>query len=639
VTLAVRRGLLLLAALLTLAASAMPLWGFRMSAPQYPGESLHLRVDTGGIAGDVAEISTLQKYIGVRFPERLPELPLLPPALLVLAGTLAAAAAGGEGLRGRAARAGAGALMALFLAGAAVLLQLRLYAVGHDRDRSAPIRAVRDFTPPLLGPKKVGNFTVWSYPHFGGLALGGAGVLALLAARNGRRRAPASALVLACVALLSAHPAEGGTLTVGGPGADFPLIAPALAAAGEGDVVLVGPGVYREDLVITRAVRLRGRGWPVVMGTGEGTVIEVRAGGVEISGLAIEGSGTGESQRMDAGIAVLAGGNRITDNSMQRVFYGIVLAGAPDNVVTGNRIVGFTDLPYSRRGDGIYAYRSAGNRIAGNHVIGQRDGIYLQYAPRSRAEDNVVEGCRYGLHDMFSDGAAITGNLFRGSQAGANVMNSRAVAVYGNRFVGNRGVSAVGLSLKDCDESVAERNTVSDNATGVKIDGSSRNTFVGNWFAGNDRGVSLFASAEANVFTGNAFVRNGSDVLVRGRGSRTRWSQDGTGNYWDTYRGLDVDGDGRGETPHTVLGPFERLEGENPAARLFLRSPAAAALELAARVAPELREETSDPAPLARRPVPPAPPADAGSRPLGAALGVGAVVAIACRMEWRPCSR
>jgi len=50
-------------------------------------------------------------------------------------------------------------------------VQARLYRVRHERDRNAPIRAVHDFTPPLVGPVKVGNFTVWSFPHVGAAML------------------------------------------------------------------------------------------------------------------------------------------------------------------------------------------------------------------------------------------------------------------------------------------------------------------------------------------------------------------------------------------------------------------------------------------------------------------------------------
>jgi hypothetical protein len=159
------------AALLTAAALAVPLWGFSMSAPQYPDETLHLQVVRGGIAGDVHEVETLQQYIGVRFPTSLPELRLAVRVIPGLTALLVVAAFVGRGTAGRAFRWTTVGVFAVFLLGSAVVVQARLYQVGHDRDRSAPIRAVRDFTPPLVGPVKVGNFTVWSFPHLGAAML------------------------------------------------------------------------------------------------------------------------------------------------------------------------------------------------------------------------------------------------------------------------------------------------------------------------------------------------------------------------------------------------------------------------------------------------------------------------------------
>jgi nitrous oxidase accessory protein len=305
---------------------------------------------------------------------------------------------------------------------------------------------------------------------------------------------------------------------------------------------------------------------------------------------------------MDAAVTLASPGNRVAGNRMRRVFYGVVVTGASRNEIVGNQITGFTDLPFGRRGDGIYLFHAPDNLVQDNRVVGQRDAIYFQYAPRGRALGNVVEDSRYGLHDMFSDDAVIEGNTFRGCSAGANVMNSRGVTIRRNRFERNRGIASAGLSLKDCDRSLVEGNEAVDNAHGLKVDGSSANRLLGDRFAGNDTAVVLFASAEGNVFSANAFVRNGSDVVLRGRSSRTSWSESGRGNHWERYRGFDFDGDGVGETPHPVLGAFERLEGNNPATRLFLRSPAASALELAARLAPPARTDVFDPAPLVSRP-------------------------------------
>jgi hypothetical protein len=178
----------LAAAALTALAVLLPLWGFRMSAPQYPGESLHLRVSRLGIRGDVGEITNLQKYVGVRFPETIPELRWLLPAAAVLALLLAAGGLAGEATAGRVLRVVARTALVLFLLASAALLQRRLWEVGHRRDPRAPLQSVRNFTPPAIGPVRVGNFTVWSYPHAGGLAFAVAAGLVLFASRRSATR-------------------------------------------------------------------------------------------------------------------------------------------------------------------------------------------------------------------------------------------------------------------------------------------------------------------------------------------------------------------------------------------------------------------------------------------------------------------
>jgi nitrous oxidase accessory protein len=406
--------------------------------------------------------------------------------------------------------------------------------------------------------------------------------------------------IVAAVSILGvvASGAEPRIWTVGGPDADFPLIAPAIAAAATGDVVEVRAGVYREDLVIDKRLRIVGVNRPVLFGTGAGTVVTIVAHGAELTGFIIEGSGTGQTNRMDAGIQIASNGNRVVGNLLRRVFYGIVVSDAGRNEIVDNEIHGLRDLPYGRRGDGIYLYRAPENIVARNRISGERDGIYFQYAPRGQALDNVVADSRYGLHDMFSDDTLIAGNEFGDSAVGANIMNSRRIRVERNRILRNRGVPGVGLAIKDCDDSIVRENTLAGNARGLLLDGSSANQFIKNTFRSNDTAVTLFSSAERNAFGGNVFDGNWSDVVINGRDSGTRWSIDGRGNRWNRYRGFDFDGDGVGESAHPVVGAFERIEGANPAARLFLQSPAAAGLELAARLGGTHAADAADDRPL-----------------------------------------
>jgi len=397
--------------------------------------------------------------------------------------------------------------------------------------------------------------------------------------------------------LLAAN-ADARTWTVGGVGADFPLIAPAIAASSDGDVIEVRAGVYREDLVLDRRLSIIGIGRPTLFGTGVGTVVTIVAAGCQVSGFAIEGSGTGQTNEMDAGIQVSSNGNRIVDNVFRRVFYGIVVANATHNEIADNEIHGLAELAFGSRGDGIYLYRAPANFVGRNRISGERDAIYFQYAPRGRAVDNVTSSSRYGLHDMFSDDTVIARNVFSDSTVGANIMNSRRIRLERNRILRNRGVPGIGLTLKDCDDSVVRENTIAGNARGLLIDGSSANRFVENALTANDTAVTLFSSGERNEFGGNRFRDNWSDVVLSGRDSGTRWSIGGRGNYWSRYRGFDFDGDGIGETPHQVVGAFERIEGVNTAARMFLQSPAAAGLELASHLASAASGDAMDDKPL-----------------------------------------
>ncbi|HMF99313.1 MAG TPA: nitrous oxide reductase family maturation protein NosD [Vicinamibacterales bacterium] len=439
-----------------------------------------------------------------------------------------------------------------------------------------------------------------------------------------------TAVVVAWAALCGR--AEARDWTVGGAGADFPLISPAIAAATAGDVIRVRGGVYREDLILDKRLAIRGEQRPVLFGTGVGSVVTIVANGCEVSGLTIEGSGIGETNEMDAGVQVRSSSNRIVDNRMRRVFYGVVVANGTRNEIADNEITGLRELAFGRRGDGIYLFRAPENFVARNRISGERDGIYFQYAPRGRAVDNVVSDSRYGLHDMFSDDTTVARNTFVESAVGANIMNSRRIRFAGNEIRRNRGIPGIGLTLKDCDDSTIDRNQIVENARGLLLDGSSANHFSGNAFRANDTAVTLFSSAERNAFGGNEFVDNWSDVVLSGADSGTRWAIDGRGNYWSRYRGFDFDGDGLGDSSHPVVGAFERLEGLNPSARIFLQSPAAAGLEVAARLSGTVRADAADDRPITRRQQVPMGQPRRGVHPVATALILMCLMAVAMRV-------
>src|SRR5690606_33025018 len=71
-----------------------------------------------------------------------------------------------------------------------------------------------------------------------------------------------------------------------GEGGEFAALGAALEASDSGDVILVSAGTYPETgLIVRKPVAIRGEGFPVLDARGGPTILDIRADGVEVSGL------------------------------------------------------------------------------------------------------------------------------------------------------------------------------------------------------------------------------------------------------------------------------------------------------------------------------------------------------------------
>lgn len=167
----------LIAGGLLVASLRLPLWHMRMEAPQYQDkEALKVFVLPGSLHGDLNEIKVLNKYIGVTVPTTLPQTHWLPVTLSIIAGLGLVAAFVPSRVRRWAAFAVATSLCAAMLI-AAGQAQLQMYRIGHDRNPHAALKGIPDFTPPLLGNRKLAQFELQSRLGFGSFAIVGAVVL------------------------------------------------------------------------------------------------------------------------------------------------------------------------------------------------------------------------------------------------------------------------------------------------------------------------------------------------------------------------------------------------------------------------------------------------------------------------------
>jgi len=170
-----------LASLALALAYAFPLWHIALEAPQYP-EGIGFYIWAGKLTGekpqDLRSINGLNHYIGMKpiEPDTIAELRYMPLAIgALILGGLAVAITG----RRRLLYVWLGAFVLFALVGLADFWWWE-YDYGHNLDPTAAIKVPgMNYQPPLIGAKKLLNFTAHSWPALGGLAIMAGAVVAM----------------------------------------------------------------------------------------------------------------------------------------------------------------------------------------------------------------------------------------------------------------------------------------------------------------------------------------------------------------------------------------------------------------------------------------------------------------------------
>ncbi len=164
--------------ILLIAGYFLPIWEITLDAPQYP-EGLGMTIWINTIKGDLQTINGLNHYIGMKTiePDSINELRIMPYILGFLIGFgLISGLAGKKKLL----TIWVVIFVVLGIAGA-VDFYVWEYDYGHNLNPEAAIKVPgMSYQPPLIGSKKLLNFTAYSYPDTGGIILIAGGIIAVL---------------------------------------------------------------------------------------------------------------------------------------------------------------------------------------------------------------------------------------------------------------------------------------------------------------------------------------------------------------------------------------------------------------------------------------------------------------------------
>jgi nitrous oxidase accessory protein len=353
-----------------------------------------------------------------------------------------------------------------------------------------------------------------------------------------------------------------------------------------GGTLRLPPGRYAGRVQIDRPIALIGERGAVVLGSGEGSVIRVRAPDVRIESLTIERSGV-DLPAMDSAILLERSAVRavVRANSLRDNLFGVYVHGATDSLIENNTIVGRRDLRMAEAGDGVAIWNAPGTQVVGNTMRYGRDGIFVRISRRNVFAHNVLRDLRFGIHYMYTHDSRIVGNRSSGNHVAWAMMYSERIELSDNVSDDDRDH---GLMLNTTNRSTVARNVVRRGREKcVFVYNANYNDLRDNWFEGCPIGIHFTAGSEGNSLSGNAFV--GNRMQVKYVGTRfVDWARSGRGNYWSDNPAFDLDGNGIADRPYRPNDVMDQVLWTLPSAKALANSPAVQMVRLAQAKFPAL---------------------------------------------------
>jgi hypothetical protein len=255
---------------------------------------------------------------------------------------------------------------------------------------------------------------------------------------------------------------------------DASTISGAIAAAGPGDTILVGPGTYHDNLDFAgKAVTVRstdGAAHTTIVGATSGPVASFTSqeppqavlDGFTLRGRAEELSAASPQPTPAGGGVDIAGASPTVEND--------VIGPAWAQSGSGVSILG---------GAATLSHDTISGNVATQNSFSDGGGIAISGATDARLVDNVVSGNSYGIGTEQAESVSMEGNLVTGNQYGALVAGALDLSSVDDAFVRND--TQGGWTATNIPDGVLVQplfggraallnDTVADNGIGVPLD-------------------------------------------------------------------------------------------------------------------------------------------------------------------------
>jgi len=222
---------------------------------------------------------------------------------------------------------------------------------------------------------------------------------------------------------------------------------------------------------------------------------------------------------------------------------GICIAGSREELISYN-----IDTTNTLNNKPIYYYANKTNLSSQNFInAGQ---ILLANCDNSKVADLNFSNIELPIFMVYCSGNEIS-NI--------SITNE----IYGMGFVYCEDNTYKNNAIKDCgigiwmlgncnNNEFIKNRIINTTAYGIRL-GGDNNLFFNNLFKDNQQyGLSLDEFSDGNLMYKNIFLNNSEHAYDESVSNY--WDNGTLGNYWDDYNGLDLNGDGIGESPYIVPG-------------------------------------------------------------------------------------
>ena len=202
---------------------------------------------------------------------------------------------------------------------------------------------------------------------------------------------------------------EGPAYAIAVP-ADFPSIQAAVNSARPGDTVFVAAGVYYEHVIVNKTITLLGEGGATVVdGDGTGTVIQVTADHVKVTGFTLQNTGWKWGR---AGVEIYGADSCVVENNVVYwTCHQIRLVESHGSKVIANVVSAPRD-PFPQSAYGIRLENCTDCLVLNNNVSDNIGGIHFEGATNCVARGNRVFQNSQGIR-LYSPcvDTAVVGNI------------------------------------------------------------------------------------------------------------------------------------------------------------------------------------------------------------------------------------